>query len=88
MWHNAEMEKQRLNVKLAKKEHQMKHAQKLMEQEQKMRAQAEAERDNLQKQLQGIKDLLLADSGKTLNNDTLKRIRQIDMSTFGSSLFV
>jgi hypothetical protein len=53
----------------------MKHARKLMEQEQKMRSQAEAERDSLQKQLQSVKDLLLADGGKTLNNETLERIK-------------
>ena len=40
-----------------------------------MRLKAESERDNLQKQLQGVKDLLLADGGKTINNETLERIR-------------
>jgi hypothetical protein len=54
---------------------QIKQARKFVEQEQKARAKAEAERDNLQKQLQGVKDLLLADGGKTINNETLERIR-------------
>ena len=42
-----------------------------------MRAKAEAERDSLQKQLGGIRDLLLADGGKTINNETLERIRLV-----------
>ncbi len=54
---------------------QIKQARKFVEQEQKARAKAKAERDNLQKQLQGVKDLLLADGGKTINNETLERIR-------------
>ena len=54
---------------------QIKQARKFVEQEQKARQKAEAERDNLQKQLQSVKDLLLADGGKTINNETLERIR-------------
>jgi hypothetical protein len=51
-----------------------------VEQEQKLRAKAESERDSLQKQLQGVKDLLLADGGKTINNETLERIRSENAS--------
>lgn len=62
---------------LAGKDHQIKQARKFVEQEQRMRAKAEAERDSLQKQLGGIRDLLLADGGKTINNETLERIRLV-----------
>ena len=58
---------------------QIKQARKFVEQEQKARQKAEAERDNLQKQLQSVKDLLLADGGKTINNETLERIRYYDI---------
>ena len=46
--------------------------------QQKARKEAEHDRDELQSQLQTIKDLLLADGGKTINNETIDRIRTLE----------
>ena len=46
--------------------------------QQRARKEAETERDELQNQLQTIKNLLLADGGKTLNNETIERIRTLE----------
>ena len=46
--------------------------------QQRARKEAEIERDELQAQLQNIKNLLLADGGKTLNNETIERIRTLE----------
>jgi len=56
----------------------------LVEQEQKVRFQAEKERDFLQKQILVIKDFLLADGGKA-NNETLERIKKMELSGFASA---
>jgi hypothetical protein len=64
---------------------QIKSARNFVEQEQKVRFQAEKERDLLQKQILVIKDFLLADGGKTINNETLEQIKKIDVSGFTSA---
>ena len=46
--------------------------------QQKARKEAEHDRDELQSQLQTIKDLLLANGGKTINNETIDRIRTLE----------
>ena len=46
--------------------------------QQKARREAEHDRDELQSQLQTIKDLLLAEGGKTINNETIDRIRTLE----------
>ena len=46
--------------------------------QQKARREAEHDRDELQSQLQTIKNLLLADGGKTINNETIDRIRTLE----------
>ena len=46
--------------------------------QQKARKEAEHDRDELQSQLQTIKNLLLADGGKTINNETIDRIRTLE----------
>ena len=57
-----------------------------MEQEQKQRMRLQEERDALAQQLQIIKDLLIQDGGKTINNETLERIRTLERNrpTFAS----
>ena len=46
--------------------------------QQKARKEAEHDRDELQGQLQIIKDLVLAEGGKTINNETIDRIRTLE----------
>jgi DNA-binding protein H-NS len=59
-------------------QYKLKQARKFVDEEQKARKETEHERDELQSQLQTIKNLLLADGGKTINNETLDRIRTLE----------
>ena len=84
-WQFEASERQRLTLlltdkdnELSGKDYQIKQARKFVEEEQRAKLKAEAERDNLQKQLHMIKDLVFQDGGRTLNNETLEKIRTLD----------
>jgi len=60
------------------KDYQIRQARKFLDEEQKCRKEAEAERDEIHAQLEAIKRLLLADGGRTLDNETLEHFKTIE----------
>lgn len=85
-WRLAETERLRLSTllrerdkELAGKDCQIKQARKFVEEEQRTRMRAEAERDGLASQIRATVDVLLKDGASSIkNDDTLERIRTLD----------
>ncbi len=91
-WQYAETERSRLSVVLADKdkeimtkEYQIKQARKMVDEERRQRLNAEDDRERLSKQIGMIKSLITADGAKTLTNETLEQIYNIDSRPIASN---
>lgn len=89
-WRISEMERLRISrlisekdAELKGKDCQIKQARTFVDQEQRARQKAEQERDHYRKQLQGVKELLIADGNKPFNSETLERLKKMDVYGFG-----
>ncbi len=84
-WQYAESERTRLSIVLTDKDNeittkecQIKLARKMVDEERRQRLKAEEDREQLSKQIGLIKNLITADGAKTLTNETLEQINNID----------